>query len=196
MLSQYAELYDLKGRDIRDESRLLLVVPLVLAYLILDDLTPANLVLARLPENLLSHPLTRSVVRLLVSTSDRKYEEIYSRAEALCALTQQPEFSNTAFANLISSMTVLFTDSFRQRTFALLSRAFSSITTTQAHNYLGLGREELLSAITGSWRYDPESDTLHPLETNNSTVCSGPAGTPSSLDTFESVTNCLIKLEV
>lgn len=194
-LVQYAELSDLKGRNARNQTRLLVVAPLILAYLILDELTLAQLTLARFPENLRHHPLTRTIASLVTSTSECNYAQVYSHGEVLAALTQQPEFANTPLADLITSMVVMFVESFRQKIFSLLSQAFSSISITQAQIYLGLTRDQLLSATTGAWQCNPASDTLHPLGIGNPTAATNNS-TPSSLGTFESVTSSLIRLEV
>lgn len=193
-LALYAETMDLKGQSPRSPSRLLLIVPLTLTYLILDNLTLAQLAVARLPENLRFHPLTRALGSLVASASEREYTQVYTHAEVMCSLTQQSESANDTLANLITNLVTQFVDSFRQKTFTLLSRAFSSIETTQAQVYLGVSREQVLSATSGTWQYDSASDTLTPLHENDTslhTKC--PA--PSSLDTFDSVASDLIKLE-
>ncbi|KAF9227724.1 hypothetical protein BS17DRAFT_774211 [Gyrodon lividus] len=194
---QYAELHDLNGVDDKNYSRLLLVTPLILAYLVLDDLTPAQHVLTRLPENLLHHPLSQALTHLLASTLERKYANIYSRAQALCILVQEPNFHDATLAKIVTFMTTAFVESFRQKTFGLLSKAFTSIRVSQAQTYLGFTREQLLSASTGGWQYDSVTDTFRPVDATgaiDSTKLT--VATPSSLGTFQLVANCLTKVEV
>ncbi|KAL4077238.1 hypothetical protein V8B97DRAFT_2004129 [Scleroderma yunnanense] len=125
-LAQYAELFDLKvtcisnafcsggydinrqGRNARSHTRLLVVAPLVLAYLILDDLPLAQLTLARLPDNLRLYPLTLAIGILVTAVSERNYTRVYSHAEVLATLIQQPEFANDTLANLMASMVTTF----------------------------------------------------------------------------------------
>ncbi|KAI6045600.1 hypothetical protein EDC04DRAFT_2888617 [Pisolithus marmoratus] len=193
-LAHYAETMDLKGQNPRSPSRLLLIVPLALTYLILDNHTLAQLVVARLPENSRFHPLTRALGNLVASASEREYAQVYAHAEVMCGLAQQPESANDNLANLITTLVTLFVELFRQKTFTLLSRAFSSIETSQAQLYLGLSREQLLSATSGAWRYDSVSDMLYPPGNNDTTLHTN-CPVPSSLDTFDSVASDLIKLE-
>ncbi|KAI6166851.1 hypothetical protein EDD17DRAFT_1541579 [Pisolithus thermaeus] len=193
-LVRYSETIDLKGQNPRSPSRLLLIVPLALSYLILDNLALAQLAVARLPENSRFHPLTRTLGNLVASASEHQYAQVYAHAEIMCGLAQQPEFANGDLANLITNLVTLFVESFRRKTFTLLSRAFSSIETTQAQIYLGLSRERLLSATSGAWQYDSELDVLYPPGKNETSLCANrPA--PSSLDTLDSVASDLIKLE-
>ena len=81
-------------------SRLLLTAPLVLSYLILDDMydskvrnavyfadfatrPPGRFALTRLPSPLQNHPITEGLFNLLASTSERNYSQVYVRATAL-----------------------------------------------------------------------------------------------------------------
>ena len=83
-----------------DASRLLLTVPLVLSYLILDDMydfrarsflcslnlanrPPGRFALTRLPSPLLRHSVTEGLFNLLASTYERNYHQVYARARAL-----------------------------------------------------------------------------------------------------------------
>ncbi|KIJ69167.1 hypothetical protein HYDPIDRAFT_79650 [Hydnomerulius pinastri MD-312] len=192
---QYAELHDLNGANDKSYTRLLLVTPLVLAYLVLDDLTPAQHVLARLPDSILHHPLSRALLHLLASTSERKYANIYLRAQALGAMAQQPDFPDATLAKVVASMVVAFVESFRRRTFLLLSKAFASIKVSQAQIYLGFTRELLLSeASSGHWQYEAATDTLYPVHAT-SAVGGAKSTVPSSLSTFNQVATGLTKLE-
>ncbi|KIK31024.1 hypothetical protein PISMIDRAFT_128886 [Pisolithus microcarpus 441] len=189
---RYSETIDLKNP--RSPSRLLLIVPLALSYLILDNPTLAQLAVARLPENSRFHPLTRTLGNLVASASGHQYAQVYAHAEIMCSLTQQPESANDDLANLITNLVTLFVELFRRKTFTLLSRAFSSIETTQAQIYLGLSREQPLTATSGAWQYDSTSDVLYPPGKNNTSLRMN-LSAPSCLDIFDSVAGDLIKLE-
>ncbi|KAF8844428.1 hypothetical protein BDN67DRAFT_1007957 [Paxillus ammoniavirescens] len=192
---QYAELHDLNAVNDKNYTRLLLITPLILAYLVLDDLTPAQHVLTRMPDNLLHHPLIQALTHLLASTFDRKYANIYSRAQALCILMQQPDFCDPTLAKVVTFMVTAFLESFRQRTFGLLCKAFASIKVSQAQIYLGFTREQLMSVSSGYWQYDSVTDTFRPIDATgaDSTKLTAP---PSSLGTFQLVANGLTKVEV
>jgi COP9 signalosome complex subunit 8 len=150
-----------------------------------------------MPDNLLHHPLFQALTHLLASTFDRKYANIYSRAQALCILVQQPDFCDPTLAKVVTFMITAFlgmldhdstkpplsstiTESFRQRTFGLLCKAFATIKVSQAQIYLGFTREQLLSGehdavclwnmlnrqkvSSGYWQYDSVTDTFRPID--------------------------------
>ncbi|KIK98084.1 hypothetical protein PAXRUDRAFT_824267 [Paxillus rubicundulus Ve08.2h10] len=199
---QYAELHDLNGVNDKNYTRLLLITPLILAYLVLDDLTPAQHVLTRMPENLLHHHLSQALTHLLASTFDRKYANIYSRAQALCTLVQQPDFWDATLAKIVTFMTAVFLESFRQRTLGLLRKAFASIKVSQAQIYLGSTREQLLNTLnhqkasSGHWEYDSVTDTFRPIDATGADSTKLTVTAPSSLGTFQLVANGLTKVEV
>ncbi|KAF7986550.1 hypothetical protein HWV62_26280 [Athelia sp. TMB] len=104
-----AEFGDLKADDDRHPTRLLLIAPLVLAYLIEDDLPPAKLVLSRLsPEKLGSLPLAQALLGLLASTWEKKYDHIYSRVEYLTNNAQQAQFAEPKLGEVITIMVKAF----------------------------------------------------------------------------------------
>ena len=103
---------DVQTEHDADVSRLLLTAPLVLAYLILDDMydlrttnarylliyfairPPARFALTRLPSPLLHHPPTEGLFNLLASTSERNYSQVYVRAKALAeTLNADPDLN-------------------------------------------------------------------------------------------------------
>ncbi|KAI0780618.1 hypothetical protein BD413DRAFT_498650 [Trametes elegans] len=165
-LIETAERADLSGESDADVSRLLLVGPLVLAYLIVDELSPARHVLLRLPENLKGHPLSQQLFRLLASTFERKYTDVYRRAEELHQFVQQPAFSHDALGQILAGMTTSFVGSFRKRTFDLLSRAYTSIPLSLAQEYLGYTDEQadkvISVALASHWQFDPSTQVLTP----------------------------------
>jgi COP9 signalosome complex subunit 8 len=106
----------------RYHSRLLVVAPLVLAYLIRDELyvylrieasaglitnfsSPAYYALTRLPDNAMGQPLCQALLSLLASTWERKHAMVYSRAESLHYMVEQSDFVN---AKLIMDMVTTF----------------------------------------------------------------------------------------
>ncbi|EGN95645.1 hypothetical protein SERLA73DRAFT_162440 [Serpula lacrymans var. lacrymans S7.3] len=194
-LIQVAELHDLHGENDASYTRLLLTAPLVLAYLIRDDLIPAQYALTRLPENLQTVSLSGSLMSILASTQERKYEDVYSRAQNLHHKAQQSDFLDEKLGSLVATLITTFIDSFRRRTFTLLSRAYSSISVALAQKYLGVGQEQLLSVANSSgWRYDGSDQLLYPTTTNIE-ASTGIQFSASSLDTFHVVADGVTKLE-
>jgi len=193
-LAAVAELHDLRTEHDSDVSRLLLTVPLVLSYLIMDDIPPGRFALIRLPSPLLHHPVTEGLFNLLASTSERNYSQVYVRARALVeTLTADADLSIFG-----PSMVKSFISSFRRRAFNLISKAYTSIPVSLAESYLGLLRDELLPAVTRlKWKYDPATDILTPtnLQDMNVRHIQGVASGPSTLLTFGVVTNGVALLE-
>jgi len=193
-LTGVAELHDLRTEHDGDASRLLLTVPLVLSYLILDDVPPGRFALTRLPSPLLHHPAAEGLLNLLASTSERNYPQVYARAEAL-AETLSADADLGIFG---PSMVKSFIASFRSRAFNLISKAYTSIPVSLAESYLGLPRDEMLPSVTRhKWKYDPATDVLTParLQDVNARHIQGVASGPSTLLTFDIVTNGVALLE-
>ncbi|CAA7271588.1 unnamed protein product [Cyclocybe aegerita] len=92
----------------RQQSRFLVVAPLVLGQLILDDLYPARYALQRLPDNLTSHPLARALMALAVLTINREHAKVYDGAAALVNLVSQPDFMDRDLASIISQLLSAF----------------------------------------------------------------------------------------
>ncbi|KAH7911416.1 hypothetical protein BJ138DRAFT_1150703 [Hygrophoropsis aurantiaca] len=192
-ITRIAESRDLNTDGDRNYSRLLLIAPLILSYLVLDDLAPAQFALTRLPDNLASHPLSKLFMALVASSSYRKYESIYAQARNLCVMSQQHDFLDPSLAKTVVSMVTTFIDAFRRRTFALLSRAYASLPLSTAQIYLGVNHDEILSVVRdSSWRYDASTQMLYPTPQNATTAV---ASLPSALSTFHLVTNGLTSLE-
>jgi len=172
----------------------LLTAPLVLSYLILDDVPPARFALTRLPSPLLHHPLTEGLFNLLASASERNYPQVYARARALAeTLSEDADLSPIG-----PSMVKSFINSFRTRAFNLVSRAYTSISVSLAESYLGLPRDELLPTVTRlKWKHDPATDVLTPARPQimNARHIQGAVSGPSTLFTFDIVTNGVSLLE-
>ncbi|TFY71882.1 hypothetical protein EVG20_g1135 [Dentipellis fragilis] len=96
-------------------------------------------------------------------------------------MTQTPDFPDADLASVISGLTTNFVESFRRRTFALISKAYTSIPLALAQSYLGLPRDQLLAgtsaikigpspthtspapaAESSKWAYDASADVLTP----------------------------------
>jgi len=194
-LIQNAEIGDLNGDSDRQSTRLLIATPLVLAYLIVDNLPPARYVFSRLPDSLLATPLVKSLLGLVASTWDRKHANVYTRAESLFKLVEQPDFFDRKLATVILGMVTTFVESFRQRTFILLSKAYTSLPLSLAQTYLGLPSDQLLIvAERAGWSYSTSTNILVPgaSTTNSSTV----KPDFSSLSTFHFVADSVAKLEL
>ncbi|KAJ7311509.1 COP9 signalosome [Mycena albidolilacea] len=194
-LIRLAEAHDIASDSERQLTRLLLTAPLVLAYLISDDLPPARFALTRLPNNLATSPLGKQLYSLLASTSERKYANVYTRAQALVELVGQPDFFDTSLGALLGVMVSAFLESFRTRTFNLLQKAYTSLPLPLAETYLGLSSNEVLAAAERSgWSYDPSTHVLTPAQKPSIRPARN-GFAPSSLGTFDFVSNSVAKLE-
>jgi len=194
-LIKYAEYVDITADAERHFTRLLIVAPLVLAYLITDNLAPARIVLDRLPTNLSSHALATALTGLLASAWERKYANVYSRAEALFNMASQPDFIDPTLGTVIGEMAKVYTESFRYRTSVLLSNAYSTLSLSVAQGYLGLPADEVISRATqDGWTYDAASQVLTPARRSSVRTSREPSGF-STLDTFHFVADSVAKLE-
>ncbi|KAI0362458.1 hypothetical protein OH77DRAFT_1416719 [Trametes cingulata] len=165
-LIEVAERADLSGEYNADPSRLLIVAPLVLSYMILNELPQARHALTRLPPNLTSFDISRGLFQLLASTTERKYPDVYSRAAELHQFLLQPAFSDAGLGQILAGMLTSFVGAFRKKTFDLLSRAYTSIPLPLAQSYLGYSAEQteefLNVALANNWKYDQSSQILTP----------------------------------
>ncbi|KIJ44286.1 hypothetical protein M422DRAFT_30423 [Sphaerobolus stellatus SS14] len=196
-LVRVAEEEDLASdaKDQEDANRFFIVAPLVLGYLILDELAPARYALTRLPINLLGNPLSVSLLNLLAATWHRNHPHVYQRAQELMDLVSASSFFSQPLATLIRTLTEQFTQEFRERTFALVSRAYTSISLSALKSYLGdLPPEHILSvAQQKGWKYDAAAQILSPVVHAPRTIDKSFA--PSTLDTFRLVTTTTAALE-
>lgn len=62
----------------------------------------------RLPDAVASLPLARATLNVFASVSERRYEHVYSRGEALFNLSQQVDFSHTEVAGVFTSLVTAF----------------------------------------------------------------------------------------
>ncbi|KAG6862058.1 hypothetical protein C0995_007188 [Termitomyces sp. Mi166 len=193
--AENANLQSDAGSD-RRFTRLLVLGPLALTYFIVDDLPPARFALTHLPDNISSTPLINSLLELLASTWDRKYANVYSRAQELKNLVQQPGFFDEQLGSVLSKLVTVFVGSFRRRTVSLLSNAYASLPAPLAQMYLGMEHNELLAATRNEgWFYNASANVFVPrIGTSIATRMTQPA--PSSLPSFHLVANSVAKLEL
>ncbi len=124
----------------------------------------AKFALMRLPPRLQRLPLSTALVRLLQSTTDRHHADVYARAAEIPVNGDLGGTVYPEFATILSGMIDAFYESFRLRTFVLLSKAYSEISLTLAQHYLGLPAETLLKAAESyGWKYDAQSQILSPI---------------------------------
>ncbi|KAF8503796.1 COP9 signalosome [Russula emetica] len=192
-LIQTAERADLAVASDNHPTRLLITLPLVLSCLIVNDIPSAKFALLRLPDAVASLPLARATLNLFASVSERRYEHIYSRGEALFNLAQQGDFSHTEVAGVFTSLVTAFIESFRQRTVVLLSKAYTTIPFAIAQAYLGLPAEELLSlASEKGWHFDAATHVMTPVRAARKISSSA---TPSTFAMFDTVADNVALLE-
>ncbi|KAF8965207.1 COP9 signalosome [Flammula alnicola] len=211
-LVRVAEEADFNTANDRQQPRMLIVAPLVLGHLVNDDLAPARYALLRLPDSLASLLLPRALTTLVTSTMNRQHVKVYEQAANLLGLVSQPDFFDKDLASIIATLISAFLDSFRQRTFELLSKAYTSLLLPLACTYLGLQTEQIITvAEKYGWSYDPSTQILCPARpapfgrsTSSSKILRHYFEPPhinekmpdfSSLETFHFVTDSVAGLE-
>jgi COP9 signalosome complex subunit 8 len=192
-LIQAAERADLIAAHDDHPTRLLIAVPLVLSYLIINDLPSAKFALLRMPDAVASLPLAQATLKLFASVWERRYENIYPRGEALSNLARRADHLQADLAELIVSLVGTFIESFRQRTFVLVSKAYTTIPLALAQVYLGLQNDRLLRvASSQGWHFNAPTQLLTPVRIAKRTE---PAPASSTLLMFEGVTDNVARLE-
>ncbi|KAI9446704.1 COP9 signalosome [Lactarius indigo] len=192
-LIQAAERADLLAAHDDHPTRLLVAVPLVLSYLIVNDLPSAKFALLRIPDAVASVPLAQATLKLFASVWERRYENIYLRGEALSNLARRGEHLQVDLAELIASLVGTFIESFRQRTFLLVSKAYTTIPLSLAQVYLGLQSDHLLRVTSSQgWHLDALTQILTPVRITKRTE---PSPASSTLLMFEGVTDNVARLE-
>ncbi|TRM59291.1 COP9 signalosome [Schizophyllum amplum] len=187
-----AERADLMG-DAHSPARLLAVAPMVLAYLIVDDLPPARFAMFRLPDSLHNLPLVQGLNSLVALTWQRRYEHVYKCAESLLAVANDFE---EPIAQVLHALVRQFVDSFRERTFRLLSRAYTEVPLGLVEMYLGMpGAQIVPAAQSRGWAYDEANKIFKPVKPTTA-VAAGHKSDISSLNTFHFVASSVGKLEL
>jgi len=152
--------------------------------------------MTRLPQSLASSPLAKQLYSLMASTSERKYNNVYSRALELRNSVSQPDFFDTSLGALLGLLIDSFLEAFRTRTFNLLSKAYTSLTLSLAQMYLGLPADAVLAAAErGGWQYDSSAQILSPVQNATVGKTSNEFAPPSSLTSFHFVADSVAKLE-
>jgi len=165
----------------------------VLSYLIVNDLPSAKFALLRLTDAVASLPTARALLNLFASVWERRYENVYSRGEALFNIAQQGDSSHTEVAGVFTSLVTAFIESFRQRTVVLLSKAYTTIPFAIAQAYLGLPAEELLSLVSEKgWHFEAATHVMTPARVAFKISSSA---TPSTFAMFDTVTDNVARLE-
>ncbi|EAU88732.2 hypothetical protein CC1G_01105 [Coprinopsis cinerea okayama7 len=175
-------------------TRVLVVSPLVLAYLIQDKIPPARYALGRLPDDLSNLALVKLLASLTNLTSHRHHSRVYSTVTSLLELVGNPEFFDQEFGVLLTNLVTQFADAFRRRTFQLLSQAYSSLPLSLAQDYLGVSAEVIVNeANQYGWTHDPSTQLLFPKthQTQEARRTS-----MSSLSTLHLVADSVARLEV
>ncbi|KAF8350607.1 hypothetical protein F5887DRAFT_940126 [Amanita rubescens] len=197
-LIRVAEQADLANNgDPNDPIRLFVTAPLVLAYLIVDDLPPAKHALLRLPESLLSIPFSVALHNFVSACWQRAYEQIHSNAMTLNDIISQAGFFDKDLANVLAYMIQTFIGSFRRRTSLLLFGAYTSVPLPLAELYLGMNREQVLNAAQKErWNYDATSGALSASLSTKTNPARTPRISTSSLSTFHFVADSVSRLEL
>lgn len=125
--------------------------------------------MTRLPDSLASYGLSQALFQVLASTHERKYPDVYRRAEELHEFVSQPVFADAALGQILAGMVASFIGqypdtnaislpliirvavSFRKKTFDLLSRAYTSIPLHLAQWYLGYPGDKAEEVLTGTY---------------------------------------------
>uniref|UniRef100_A0A8H8CNR9 CSN8/PSMD8/EIF3K domain-containing protein n=1 Tax=Psilocybe cubensis TaxID=181762 RepID=A0A8H8CNR9_PSICU len=164
-LINIAERTDTNSANDRHQSRLSVISPLVLSHLILDDLPAALYALLRLPENLAFLPVTKAFSALVTATMNRQHSNVYDQVNTLNALVANHDFVDKELSAVISQLLSVFIDNFRRRTFALLTKAYTSLPLSLACSYLALSAEQVIeTAQKHSWSYDSSAQILSPAK--------------------------------
>ncbi|KIP12325.1 hypothetical protein PHLGIDRAFT_98287 [Phlebiopsis gigantea 11061_1 CR5-6] len=163
-LVQEAEVADLNTMHDNEVERFLVTVPLVLGYLILDDAAPAINAIMRLPDNLKNEQIAQVLFRLCASVSERKYQNVYVRAQEVHKAIQSTTIPEVDFAMIVNGLLSSFVEAFRSNTLVLLSKGYSSIPLVSAQIYLGCSSEQVVSAAAqNKWKYDEDTHLLSPV---------------------------------
>ncbi|TFK30058.1 hypothetical protein FA15DRAFT_663393 [Coprinopsis marcescibilis] len=193
LVSSRAEDIDLTTTGDVQVTRLLVVAPLVLSYLIEDNIPPARQALERLPGPLSDLPLVKLLATLTSVTQARQHAQVYATVALLHDLLNKPDFFDQELAMILTKLVAQFAENFRTRTFRLLSGAYSSLHISLAEEYLGVSTEAIINeANKYNWKYESPSEILLPEIPEGK---SNHQSSISSLSTFNLVANSVAALE-
>ncbi|CAG8586773.1 10286_t:CDS:2 [Paraglomus brasilianum] len=150
------------------------------AYLIQNELPSARFLWKRIPEEIkTSSEQLRAVWEVATDLWQRDYTPVYYSVE------QKP------WTPLIGSLMKKVAETLRERIFALLSEAYSSITVEEVSNFIGVpvDRVAQVTAERG-WIYDAATNTLQPKK-----IVEPGIDRSASLGSFSRLTDLVIHLE-
>ncbi|KAG7092886.1 hypothetical protein E1B28_009196 [Marasmius oreades] len=178
----------------QDPNRLQITIPLVLAYMVVDDLPVARSLLRQMHAFFPEAPIIQTLGSLLVAVSGRDYSQIYKRAEALIDYVALPNFPLRELEKMIQNIVPFFVNHFRNQTLVLLTRAYSSLSMKLAISYIGLPPDKVLSfLLKNRWTYDQTTEIFTPPKIK------GKGNTPivpSTLDHFHALAGSVTRLEM
>ena len=130
--------------------------------LTMPESPPALQAITRLPDVLKAHAISQAAFRLAASISERKYGNVYPRANDLLQAVENTQIPDADFQAVVGSLLRKFigenqtcfrlrqllksiSDTFRQRTLVLLSKAYTSIPLSLAQSYLNCLPDQVIS---------------------------------------------------
>jgi COP9 signalosome complex subunit 8 len=148
------------------------------AYLIVNDLNSARFLWKRIPTEIkAANPELANIWKIGQHVWKREYQPLYTIATAAWSLIYQP-------------LATAFLSTFRSRSFALLSRAYSSINAIDCGYILGYSPEEVVKLVTAQgWAFDPVTKLIEPKPRQE------PVVQKTGLDELHSLTKYVVFLE-
>ncbi|KAF2069256.1 hypothetical protein CYY_009426 [Polysphondylium violaceum] len=146
-------------------------------YLIKNDITNARFLWKRIPSQLRSNESLKSIWTLAKSIHQFDTKTIYTLLGSFGA-EYQP-------------FVVFFKESFQNRTFNLISNAYTSISLSDCINYLGISQEQTIElAKSKGWTFDESSKTFTPLA-----IPTTQSNLPQTDKQLQNLTNYVLFLE-
>ncbi|KAK5577608.1 hypothetical protein RB653_002551 [Dictyostelium firmibasis] len=151
----------------------------LLSYLINNDIINAKHLWKRISNDL--------------KQSNQQLKNIYTIIKSISQAN--PTITYTALSiNLGDDYTPFITtlkENFQQRTFELISNAYSSITVSDCSSYLGISPDDTIQFTTSKgWEHDKASNTLKPIPIHKQIT-----GLPTGGQQIRSLTNYVLFLE-
>jgi len=148
------------------------------AYLLINDLNSARFLWKRIPTDVKAAvPEFASIWRIGQSMWKREYNNIYASLQV-----NWPPVYQALARNLV--------DQFRQRTFVLLSRAYTTISVNDCAIILGLPPADAVKLTTQrGWQYEQATNVLRPIPVVEAKV------QKTSLDQLQDLTKYVVFLE-
>ncbi|KAN0035354.1 hypothetical protein ACTA71_004619 [Dictyostelium dimigraforme] len=150
------------------------------SYLINNDVINAKHLWKRIPNDL--------------KQSNQQLKNIYTIIKAISQTNPTITYTSLSVNNIGEDYTPFITtlkENFQQRTFELISNAYSSITVNDCCSYLGISPEDTIEFTTSKgWEHDKASNTLKPTPIQKQL-----SGLPSGNQQIRSLTNYVLFLE-